>query len=77
MLDHYNPSQRVAFWNKFSMPDFGGLRFKDREDMMFTWWVDPEKEAALEAAKNDPSITLDTLPIENRFWEAWNAAQGR
>ena len=75
VLDHFGPAQRVAFWNKFSMPDFGALRFVDKNELMYTWWIDPEKEAALEAAKEDASITLETIPIENRFWQEWNAAQ--
>jgi len=75
VLDHYSPAQRVAFWNKFSTPKFGALRFADREELMYTWWVDPEKEAALAAAKDDPSIILETIPTENRFWQEWNAAQ--
>ena len=75
VLDHFGPAQRVAFWNKFSMPDFGALRFVDKEELMYTWWIDPEKEAALAAAKEDSSITLETIPIENRFWQEWNAAK--
>ena len=75
VLDHFGPAQRVAFWNKFSMPDFGALRFVDAEELMYTWWIDPEKEAALEAAKADPSKNLEKLPIENRFWQEWNAAR--
>ena len=75
VLDHFGPAQRVAFWNKFSMPDFGALRFVDAEELMYTWWVDPKKEAALEAALADSSKTLERLPIENRFWQEWNSAQ--
>ena len=75
VLDHFGPAQRVAFWNKFSMPDFGALRFVDAEELMYTWWIDPEKEAALEAAMADPSKNLEKLPIENRFWQEWNAAR--
>jgi ABC-type transport system substrate-binding protein len=75
VLEHFGPSQRVAFWNRFSMPDFGAQRFVDAEELMYTWWVDPAKDAALAAAKEDSSITLETIPTENRFWQQWNAAQ--
>jgi ABC-type transport system substrate-binding protein len=77
VLDHYGPAQRVAFWNKFSMPDFGALRFADREELMYSWWIDPEKEAALKAAREDDSITLDTIPIEDHFWKEWSATQSQ
>ena len=75
VLDHFGPAQRVAFWNKFSMPDFGALRFVDAEELMYTWWVDPEKEAALEAALADSSKNLERLPVENRFWQERNASK--
>jgi len=75
VLEHFGPAQRVAFWNRFSMPDFGAQRFVDAEELMYTWWVDPAKEAALEAAKKDDSLVLETIPTENRFWQEWNAAQ--
>ncbi len=74
-LQHYGPAQRVAFCNRFSMPDFGAQRFVDAEELMYTWWIDPAKDAALAAAKEDSSITLETIPTENRFWQKWNAAQ--
>ena len=77
VLDHYGPAQRVAFWNKFSMPDFGALRFADQQELMYTWWIDPEKEAALKAAREDDSITLDTIPIEDHFWKEWSATQSQ
>ena len=57
------------------MPDFGALRFVDAEELMYTWWVDPEKEAALEAALADSSKNLERLPVENRFWQEWNASK--
>ena len=77
VLDWYNPSQRVIYWNKFSMPEWGVWRVNDRSDMMYCWWVDPEKEKALEAAKKDSSLVLETEPIQHKFWHRWNAAQAQ
>lgn len=77
VLDWFNPAQRVFYWNKFGMPKWGVMRFKDQEDMMYTWWVDPIKAAQLEKAKKDSSMTLETTPIENRFWQRWMQFQTR
>ena len=77
MLDWFNPAQRVFYWNKFGMPKWGVMRFKDQEDMMYTWWVDPIKAAQLEKAKKDTSMTLETVPMENRFWQGWMKVQTR
>jgi len=77
VLGWYSPCQRVMYWNKFSQPSWGVWRTKDREDMFYCWWVDPEKERALEEAKNDPNVVLETQPILNRFWQHRNAAQSQ
>ena len=77
VLGWYSPNQRVMYWNKFSQPNFGVWRFEDREEMMYTWWVDPKKEAALEAAKKDPKMVLETQPIQHKFWPRWNAANSQ
>lgn len=77
VLGWYSPCQRVMYWNRFSQPAWGVWRTKDKDDMMYCWWIDPEKEAALEEAKQDPSMTLETQPILNRFWHKWNAAQAQ
>ncbi len=75
VLDWYNPSQLVCYTNKYSHPNFGVWRTKDREDMFYSWWQDPVKTKAYEEALADPNKVLETEPIEHRFWEAWQAAQ--
>lgn len=77
VLGWFSPCQRVMYWNKFSQPNFGVWRFNDREDMMYSWWIDPAQEAALEAAKADPSKTLPTQPIQHKFWPRWNAERAQ
>jgi microcin C transport system substrate-binding protein len=77
VLDWYNPAQRVIYWNKFSQPEWGVWRTNDRYDMMYCWWVDPEKEKAVEAAMKDTSMVLETEPIQHKFWQHWNAAQAQ
>lgn len=77
VLDWYNGANRVIYQNKFSQPEWGVWRVNDENDMMYSWWVDPKKEAALEAARKDKSITLETDPILHRFWPRWNAASAQ
>lgn len=67
VLQWYQPCQRVAYWNKFGMPEWGLHRFSEWEDAFSSWWVDPEKAEALkEARKNDSK--LEVPPIENKYW---------
>jgi microcin C transport system substrate-binding protein len=77
VLEWYNPAQRVVYWNKFSMPPWGSARTADSDELFFNWWVDPEKEKALQAAKADPTMRLETPPVDLRFWDAWAAARER
>ncbi len=75
VLAWYAPARRVMFWNKFGMPPWGTWRFVREGELMYSWWVDPERAAQLERARVDPSITLDAPEPEHRFWAAWNQAQ--
>ncbi len=76
-LGWYGPAQRVMYQNKFGMPKFGASRTADTSDLMFTWWVDPEKEKQLKAAQRDPSIVLPTLPEKDYFWKAYAKANAK
>ncbi len=75
VLGWYLPSQRVLYWNKFGMPPWGSARTADSDTMHFVWWVDPELEQQLDAARSDASIKMDPGPAEVRFWQAYNEAQ--
>ncbi|MDF1797935.1 MAG: ABC transporter substrate-binding protein [Planctomycetota bacterium] len=76
VLGWYNPAQRMLFWNKFSMPEWGGYRTADYDALHYVWWVDPAKEAALEAALKDPAAKMEAGSRENRFWKHWAKSQG-
>jgi len=68
ILSWYQPCQRVMYWNKFGMPDYGFRRTLEWEDAFATWWIDPEKQKALNAARKNKT----TLPIpatETHFWD--------
>ncbi|MBX2802007.1 MAG: hypothetical protein KTR31_30280 [Myxococcales bacterium] len=79
VLGWFNPAQRVLFWNKIGMPDNWGVgRYAEQSGdrhLTHLWWVDPEREAALEAAKQDTALTMELQPIENHFWQKWAEAQ--
>ncbi|MFN7972363.1 MAG: ABC transporter substrate-binding protein [Acidobacteriota bacterium] len=78
VLTWYNPSQRLIYWNKIRLPKWGAWRTSDYDTLPFCWWVDPEKEKELEAAKADPSKTMKADDeVENHFWEAWNYAEAK
>ena len=74
VLGWYNPAERMLFWNKFGMPEWGSSRTADYDSLHYTWWVDPEKEAALEAAIDDPTAALDAGSRENTFWKFYGEA---
>lgn len=79
VLGWYSPAQRVLYWNKFGMPAWGSPRVATTlgtTPLFLLWWVDPEKERALEAAKGQSQAAMDIQPTEVRFWKQWAAARG-
>lgn len=74
LLGWYNPAQRVLFWNKFGMPDWGAPRahHAEADDLFVLWWIDKDKEAAIEAAKTDLSVTMQPGRREVHFWQSWS-----
>lgn len=75
VLGWYGPAQRVAFWNKYGMPEWGIPRIGDTSSMHIVWWVDPKLESELTAAQSDSTKKMDAGAKENRFWAAYNEAQ--
>jgi microcin C transport system substrate-binding protein len=79
VLGWYSPAQRVLYWNKFGMPAWGSPRVATSlgtTPLFLLWWVDPQRESALGAAKASPDATLEREPKEVRFWRQWAAARG-
>ena len=68
MLEWYAGFQRYIYWNKFGHPEGYLTRTGDRFDPRMVWWVDPEKEAALNEARGDDSIQLEVGPTDIRYW---------
>jgi microcin C transport system permease protein len=52
------PYTRIAYWNKFGMPQGYFSRFGDYRDAPGLWWIDPEKDATLRKAMADNSAKL-------------------
>ena len=59
------------------MPEWGCGRTWDTDNMHFVWWVDPELEKQLAAARKDPKATMQKPEEKNRFWQAWNLRERR
>ncbi len=68
VLSWYQPCQRVMYWNKFGMPEYGFHRVLEWEDAFATWWLDPEKKKALDKARK-AGDKLPAEPLEIRYWE--------
>jgi len=71
ILGWYSANQRVLYWNKFGMPDWGTHRYAEYDNLFHVWWIDEDKVATLAKAKDDPSITMEPGARENRFWRQW------
>ncbi len=68
-LEWYIPCQRIIYWNKFGMRDSVFSKFGDWREVFTTWWIDPEKEKALRAAKESG----ESLPVPDRILRPWSA----
>ena len=67
VLAWYQPCQRVLYWNKFGMPEFGFWRTTEYENAFSLWWIDPAKDTALKDARKSGS-TLEVPPLEIHGW---------
>ncbi|HET9129423.1 MAG TPA: ABC transporter substrate-binding protein, partial [Terriglobia bacterium] len=75
VLQWYKPSQRLAYWNRYGQPRGTLTRTGEYTSnislgpgMEQLWWIDPVKAQNLEKAKSDPSVKLQTAPVEDRYW---------
>lgn len=62
------PNTRVVYWNKFGAPPGYLSRIGDYTAIWMMWWIEPQKERALQEALRDPSKKLEVGPTEDRFW---------
>jgi microcin C transport system substrate-binding protein len=69
------PFQRLAYWNKFGQPQGYLTRIGDYSDLYSLWWIDPQKQAQLDAARRDSSMKLPVGETDVHYWEQRDAAQ--
>jgi microcin C transport system substrate-binding protein len=67
-LAWYGPFNRIVYWNKFGYPDGFLSRTGDYLAVQSLWYIDPEKEKAMNEAIDDPSKTLPTGDTEDTWW---------
>jgi hypothetical protein len=58
----------VLYWNRFGQPKGIITRIGDYRDALSLWWIDPEKNAALDQALKDPSKKLAVGQTEDKYW---------
>jgi microcin C transport system substrate-binding protein len=68
VLQWQAPFQRIAYWNKFGMPEGYLSRFGDYRDLIGLWWIDPDKQSQLTRAMADSAGKLPVGQTEVRYW---------
>lgn len=66
-LGWYAPFTRLAYWDRYGMPDTVLSRTGDQADTWSFWWYDAEKDAALKAAIAGKSA----LPVGEMIVDPW------
>jgi len=60
--------QRMLWWDKFGYPDYVVSRYGgDYRSIFANWWLDPEKEAQLNKAKEN-GTSLPVTEVDIKFW---------
>ena len=74
ILEWYPPYERILYWNKFGAPD-GYLGRTGRYDgssggpgIPQLWWIDPDKQRELSAARQDQGKSMEVGETEDRYW---------
>jgi microcin C transport system substrate-binding protein len=75
-LHHYimlwaPPYQRLAYWNKFGMPEGFLTRVGDHYDIPSLWWIDPAKQSELMRAMGDNTAKMAVGAVDVRYWEEY------
>jgi microcin C transport system substrate-binding protein len=65
------PYNRIAYWNKFGVPDGYFTRFDDFHDVPTLWWIDPQKQNDLTRAMGDSSVKMPVGPVEVHYWDEY------
>ncbi len=76
VMEWYAPAERFAYWNKFGMPkgtlsNLGDFYGSLGPSIPQLWWIDPQKEAKLKEAMANPSIKMESGPVEDHYWQEY------
>src|SRR5262249_10250755 len=79
ILQWYQPSTRMAYWNKFGMPkgtlsNIGDLEGSLGAGLPQLWWIDPDKSQKLAAAMKNSAMKLEIPPVEDHYWQEYAKA---
>ncbi len=73
----YPRGLRIAYWNKFGMPEYVLPRFTQAGfvdlAILSTWWYDPERARQLAEARRTGKA-LPREPVEVRYWKQFDEA---
>ena len=68
-LEWYNPAERVLYWNKFGMPEYGLHRYAEFEEAFSLWWYDPAKAKRLKETLQQETEMEPIPELEIRYWD--------
>ena len=68
-LAWYNPCERLLYWNKFGMPEWGLPRYGEYEDAFIYWWYDKEKAAKLKETLKTKTQMEPIPELQLRPWQ--------
>jgi microcin C transport system substrate-binding protein len=68
IMEWYAPYQRIAYWNRYGMPEGYLSRIGDYRDLFSLWWIDPDKSKKLDEAMKDSKINLGEGKSEDKYW---------
>lgn len=68
VLSWYKSFTRIAYWNRFGIPESYTTKFGDHNDVLSLWWYDEENEKALnESMKSDTTLPVGEIIVD--YWE--------
>ena len=68
-LEWYLASERVMYWNKFGMPEYGLDRYHEWEDAFQLWWYDEEKAQRLKKTLRTGERMGPIPELQVRYWD--------
>ena len=68
-LAWYLPCERILYWNKFGKPKTVLRKYDDWRGVFESWWVDPDKEQKLKAARKSGAALVPIPELEVRPWD--------